>query len=183
MSTQQISFANNMTVQYTIKRRRYQRRINFIVHQDGALVVTAPKSCSVALIKEMLAKNEKWITKQIGTRQKNITVDERVVKYMKKALRPVVHAKLMQFNEYYKFTYNRVSIRHQKSRWGSCSTEGNLNFNCKLMCLSDELRDYVIVHELCHLQEMNHSQKFWRLVKETIPRYKELRQELKNVKI
>ncbi len=77
-------------------------------------------------------------------------------------------------------TYGRVTIRHQKSRWGSCSAKGNLNFNCLLMKTPDEIIDYVIVHELCHRKEMNHSPRFWAEVEKIIPDYKEKRKWLKD---
>ena len=102
---------------------------------------------------------------------------------MKKLLKPVIEAKLLQFNSYYNFKYNKISIRHQKTRWGSCSSDGNLSFNCKLACLSNDLQEYVVAHELCHLQEMNHSKDFWALVEKTVPNYKELRAQLKNINI
>lgn len=170
-------------IAYTIKKRNRQRQINFIVHQDGTLVVTAPKICTQKIIIREIQKNKKWIIKHIGNKLQYVTVDTCVVNHMKKAVKPIIEAKLLQFNSYYNFTYNRVTIRHQKTRWGSCSSDGNLNFNCKLMCLSNELREYVIAHELCHLEEMNHSKQFWRLVEKTIPNYKELRRELKNLKV
>jgi predicted metal-dependent hydrolase len=69
----------------------------------------------------------------------------------------------MYYNEHYHFRYNRVSIKMQISRWGSCSRYGNLNFNYGLINLPQELADYVVVHELCHLKEMNHGPKFWAL--------------------
>ncbi|PID51961.1 MAG: hypothetical protein CR972_04600 [Candidatus Moraniibacteriota bacterium] len=118
---------------------------------------------------------------QLSEYQKKITLDKQVINHVKKIIRPIILFKLEEFNRYYNFSYNRVSIRHQKSRWGSCSSDGNLNFNCKLLCVRDELINYVVVHELCHLKEMNHSKKFWALVAETIPHYKELRRELKNI--
>jgi predicted metal-dependent hydrolase len=77
------------------------------------------------------------------------------------------------------FEYSKVRVKRQKTRWGSCSSNGNLNFNFKLLKLRKELIDYVIVHELCHLKEMNHSPRFWSLVEEIIPNYKELRKELR----
>ncbi len=80
------------------------------------------------------------------------------------------------------FSINRVSIKGQKTRWGSCSTKKNLSFNFKLMKFKDEIIDYVIIHELCHLKEMNHSKKFWLLVEKYCPQYKILRKELNHGK-
>ena len=74
--------------------------------------------------------------------------------------------------------YNRITIKEQKTRWGSCSTKGNLNFNWRLMLMPDRLLDYVVVHELAHLYEMNHSSRFWRIVEGQIPDYKERRELL-----
>ena len=87
--------------------------------------------------------------------------------------------KIEAFNKIYQFKYNRVSIRNQKTRWGSCSKSGNLNFNYKIALLPEKLVDYIIVHELCHLKEFNHSEKFWALVSITIPDYTIVRTELK----
>jgi predicted metal-dependent hydrolase len=79
----------------------------------------------------------------------------------------------------YGFRINKVSVRNQKTRWGSCSARGNLSFNYNLVQYKKEIIDYVIVHELCHLKEMNHSEKFWHLVEKFCPDYKILRKELK----
>jgi predicted metal-dependent hydrolase len=99
----------------------------------------------------------------------------------KEAARAFTLARLEHFNQYYKFSYNRVAIRNTRSRWGSCSSKKNLNFNYRIIFLSPELQDYLIVHELCHLQEMNHAQVFWDLVAEQIPEYKQCIVDLRKV--
>ena len=76
-------------------------------------------------------------------------------------------------------TYSKISFGFQKSRWGSCSSSGNLRFNCLLMCTPPEIRDYVVVHELCHRKFMNHSSSFWREVQKTYPNYAEAKRWLK----
>ncbi len=97
----------------------------------------------------------------------------------KEEARVLVHNRLEHLNEQYGFRYNRVSIRNQKTRWGSCSKQGNLSFNYRIVFLSQRLADYIIVHELCHVQEMNHSKKFWDLVTRTISDHKPRRIELR----
>lgn len=77
-------------------------------------------------------------------------------------------------------TYNRITIRHQKTCWGSCTKTGNLSFNCLLMKMPENVRDYVIIHELAHRKELNHSSKFWTIVAEYCPWYKESKQWLKD---
>lgn len=97
----------------------------------------------------------------------------------KEYARALVIERLAHFNISYNFTVGRISIRNQKTRWGSCSKKGNLNFNYKIALLPPELADYVIVHELCHLGEFNHSKNFWTLVERTIPDYRKRRALLK----
>ena len=104
-----------------------------------------------------------------------------ILQYLKykEVARGIVHRKLEEFNKIYNFKYNKISIKNQKTRWGSCSRSGNINFNYKIALLSDRLADYIIVHELCHLGEFNHSKNFWNLVEKTIPDYEQRREELR----
>ena len=100
----------------------------------------------------------------------------------KEKARFLVKQKLQYYNKFYNFTYKRVAIRDQKSRWGSCSSLGNLNFNFRVIFLPEHLQNYLIVHELCHLKEMNHKKSFWKLVAQTIPEYKSSRKELRTIR-
>lgn len=99
----------------------------------------------------------------------------------KETARTHITARIEYWNRYYQLRYNRIAIRNQRSRWGSCSALGNLNFNYKLLFLPPHLCDYIVVHELCHLQELNHSSQFWSLVAKTMPEYKKYIQELRNI--
>ena len=94
-----------------------------------------------------------------------------------------VESRLARFSKFYNFEINRVSVRNQGTRWGSCSSKGNLNFNYKIVYLRPELADYLIVHELCHLGELNHSKRFWALVKKTVPDYIEINKELRRTNV
>lgn len=91
----------------------------------------------------------------------------------KKAARALIIARLEHFNQFYNFKYKRIAIRDTKRSWGSCSALKNLNFNYKLLFLPACLRDYVIVHELCHLKELHHRDSFWNEVARLMPDYKE----------
>jgi predicted metal-dependent hydrolase len=97
----------------------------------------------------------------------------------KEAARELVHEKLAQWNGYYGYSYNRVAIRNTRRSWGSCTSLKNLNFSYKLLFLPAHLQDYIIVHELCHLRELNHSERFWKLVAECVPAYEAHIRELK----
>ncbi len=101
----------------------------------------------------------------------------------KETARNLVLNRLLHYNQYYKLNWNKVFIKNHTTRWGSCSSKKNLNFNYRIVDLPAHLADYIIVHELCHLKEFNHSQKFWDLVGERIQDYIKLINELKNIKI
>ena len=98
----------------------------------------------------------------------------------KEAARKLVHERLEYFNKFYGFTYKKIAIRNQKTRWGSCSKQGNLNFSYRLALMPAHHADYIIVHELCHLGEFNHSKNFWALVAQQVPNYKQIKKELKS---
>jgi hypothetical protein len=97
--------------------------------------------------------------------------------------RRFVESRIKHFNGFYNFKIGRIAIKNQTTRWGSCSSRGNLNFNYKILYLRAQLADYLIVHELCHLGELNHSKRFWLLVYKTIPDYVIINKELKRTPV
>ena len=99
----------------------------------------------------------------------------------KEMARELAIARLHHFNQHYELEWKREAIRNQRRCWGSCSSLKNLNFNYKVLFLPPELRDYIIVHELCHLVELNHGQRFWALVAEQIPDYRLHRAQLRAI--
>jgi predicted metal-dependent hydrolase len=111
-------------------------------------------------------ENKKEIKKAISTE-------------FKKQFRAIVEEGVEEYNKFYNFKYNRIAIKNNKTNWGSCSSMGNLNFNWKLIFAPLKIIDYVIVHEICHLKEHNHSQAFWDLVSKQAPDHKLSRKWLK----
>lgn len=99
----------------------------------------------------------------------------------KELAREIIHERLSHWNRVYSVAYGRVAVRNQKRCWGSCSEHGNLNFNYKIIFLPESLMDYIIVHELCHLRELNHSPVFWKEVARAIPDYKKRQQHLRKM--
>jgi predicted metal-dependent hydrolase len=108
-----------------------------------------------------------------------IVIKNMLYKKYKEQARVLVHARLEHFNTFYNFPYNKVFIKNPKTRWGSCSSRGNLNFSYKILFLNPAAQDYLIIHELCHLKEFNHSSRFWALVALHSPDYKTHHLELK----
>ncbi len=98
---------------------------------------------------------------------------------LKEAARHLAHALAAKLNAVYGFRVGRIAIRNQRSRWGSCSKRGNLNFNYRIALLPPRYAEYIVAHELCHLACFDHSRAFWDLVEKTIPEYREIRKQLK----
>lgn len=172
-------------IPYTLKTSSRAKRLRLAVYHDGAFVVTAPQTMSHNAIEKFIIQKSQWVIDKLqyfrrftGEAVKRKSSKKDFTTHKERA-RALAHTRLVYFNETYRFNYNRISIKNQKSRWGSCSSKGNLNFNYKIALLPERLANYIIVHELCHLGEFNHSQKFWDLVAQTIPDYVELRKELK----
>jgi predicted metal-dependent hydrolase len=171
------------TIQYKLIRRKGSKKITLSVKSDGLVVVSRPWWAVESLAFNFLREQLEWVykkTKHLENVDPNLTTRDRehFLKYKEEG-RDLTEKKLQQFNFHYNFEYKKVSIRSQTSRWGSCSSKGNLNFNYKIVFLPSELQDYLIVHELAHLKEMNHGPRFWKVMSETIENPKQLAKKLK----
>lgn len=175
-------------IKYEIRRSKRIKNIRLSIYPTGRILVSAPNILPKFIIDSFVNSKTDWIVEKLDKISKNQSQNQRkftkqdFIENKDKTL-DMIKLKLTHFNQYYKFSYNKVTIKDQKTRWGSCSSKGNLNFNYKILFLKEDLQDYIVVHELCHLQEMNHSSKFWVLVAQTMPNYKLLRQELREQEI
>jgi hypothetical protein len=171
-------------IKYKLKRSLRARAIRLTVRCDASVVATLPWWASERSLEKFLKSKAEWILDKIKYfRAHPMPIVRRSRKeYLqyKKAAHDLALRKLNEFNQFYNFNFQRISIRNQKTRWGSCSKKGNLNFSYRIALLPEHLSDYIIVHELCHLGEFNHSKNFWDLVEKQIPECKKLRRELKN---
>lgn len=154
------------------------------MRRDGSVTLTLPFFVSAKRGRLFLESKEEWIREKmrnLAERPDDILRRGGIREYRasREAARRLVEERLAHFQEIYRVSWKRVSIRNQKTRWGSCSQKGGLSFNYRLMLLPSHLADYVIVHELCHLSELNHSPEFWALVARTFPDHRALRRELR----
>ncbi len=161
-----------------IKSKR--KTVAIQVKNADEVVVRAPIRMSNKAIQDFIDKNQNWINKHVErlkTRQE-VTRDirpmsELEIKELTAHAKKVIPERVRHFAPLIGVDYGRVTIRNQKTKWGSCSEKGNLNFNLALMRAPIEVLDYVVVHELCHRKEMNHSPEFWKTVENVLPNYKE----------
>lgn len=168
--------------------RSNRKTVTIQVNSNLSVTVRAPRSTSEKDIEEILKKKEAWISKHIEkikeTKERfeaestEKLTREKVIALAEEALK-VIPERVEYFAKVIGVTYGKITIRNQKTRWGSCSSKGNLNFNCLLMLAPSEVLDYVVVHELCHRKQMNHSKAFWLEVEKVLPDYKEVRKWLK----
>lgn len=163
----------------TIQRSR-RKTLQLSVHSDGHIFIKAPLKLPLDQINTFVRQKQSWITRAQEKQRSRINLPTGLQNFrqQKEATRALVQTKLEQFNQHYHFTWKRISIRNSSTRWGSCSRQKNLNFNYKIIYLPAAIQNYIIVHELCHLAEMNHSPRFWNCVAMTIPDYKSRRQQL-----
>ena len=156
--------------------RSNRKTVAIQINGNGEVIVRAPLRMPKAEIMKFVDSKADWIARhQEAVRNRHqITGDvfsEAELRQLAAAAKEDMPRRVAKFAPLIGVTYGRITIRAQKTRWGSCSGKGNLNFNCLLMLCPEDVRDYVVVHELCHLKEMNHSARFWAEVKKILPDY------------
>lgn len=168
--------------------RSKRKTLAIEIRPDMRVVVRAPEKIPQNEIMKFVEEKQNWIKKHLvqmyfkaeeikKQKKEPALTNADIEKLCQKAL-SVIPDKVKYYAEIMGVTYGRITIRNQKTRWGSCSSKGNLNFNCLLMLMPDKVLDYVVVHELCHLKQMNHSKKFWMEVERYMPDYRNYRKWL-----
>ena len=151
--------------------------------KGGKLTVRAPRAASREFIEKFLAKHEKWISEHLRLEEARMKMSaslspEEVTQIKKEAVL-YFKEKTSYYSEIMNLKYGRITITSAQSRFGSCSSKGNICYSYRLMLYPEAAREYVVVHELAHLREMNHSKNFYAIVEKYLPDYKERRRMLK----
>ena len=170
-------------IHYTLYRSVRARSMRISIKGKDNVVVSVPTSMSEGAIERFVVSKSHWILSKLEYLMKLpehvfIKSSKKDFETYKASALVLATKRIEYFNLRYGFTYKKITIRNQKTRWGSCSRTGALSFNYKIALLPAHLADYIIVHELCHRGEMNHSQRFWNLVAITIPNCMQVRREL-----
>ena len=159
--------------------RSNRRTIGLQVRPNGEVILRCPMRATEAEIFRVYSRHKDWIDRQLARFSKSAAEMAGLPPYTladiqslaERAAR-VIPERVQHYAPIVGVTFGRITIRNQKTKWGSCSAQGNLNFNCLLMDAPEEVLDYVVVHELCHRKEMNHSPAFWAEVARVCPDYK-----------
>ena len=167
--------------------RSDRKTIAVEITRNGSVRVRAPRAMKQPEIEEFLRSREDWIEKHLARVRREMAETPQYEVLSTNEMRGLVSAALKDIPQRVEYfapiigvDYGRITIRNQRSRWGSCSAKGNLNFNCLTMLMPEEIRDYIVVHELCHRLEMNHSPAFWGHVERVMPEYRKYRKWLRD---
>jgi len=180
---------------YTLRKSRRARRVRLTVRLDGSVTLTSPLGASEQHAERFLREKAAWVLSKIRFFGKFLDAENPIFKNLarhrgrrdylkfKEEARALITRRLAELSQNpahgYGFAYRAIAIKNQKTCWGSCSRRGNLNFNYKILFLPPAVQDYIIVHELCHLREFNHSPRFWALVARAVPDHVALRRALR----
>ena len=172
-------------MEYTLIRSR-RKTVQISIRPDLSIVVKAPYHVPLSEIEGFIWQKSAWIAKNLEKMSERNLAAEKTPSFSADEIKDLAKQALAYFPPLAEkwareigVSYGRITIRNQRTRWGSCSSSGNLNFNCLLMMLPENIREYVVIHELCHRIEMNHSEAFWAEVKKHCPDYTLRRRLLK----
>lgn len=175
--------------------RSKRKTLGLEVKYDGTVKARVPMRASKRIIEGFIQEHESWIIRKRmewamrdESHKENSLNDSKILpavetKEGKQKIRCLIEARVAYYAKMMNVTYYNITMRNQKTRWGSCGSQGNLNFNNRLLFMPEELVDYVVVHELAHRKQMNHSKAFWKVVETYMPDYKERREKLKEYHI
>ncbi len=175
---------NNIELDYTHVTSTRAKYARITIHRTGGFSVTVPSYAPKNAAENFIRSKELWIQKKLELVESFPQLppspySKKTFQVKKKEALTLAQQTITKVNRLYNLSYGTIRIKNHKTLWGSCSRKGNLNFNYKIIFLPENLLTYIVTHEICHLQEFNHSPQFWKLVEKTIPDYKLLRNELK----
>lgn len=151
-----------------------RKTIAIQIKPEGTVIVRCPRGMPSQQVHSFVMSKAHWIRTHLAAQEKSPTMPpltQEQLHQLSCQAKIRIAQRVAYFAPLLGVDYGRISIRAQRSRWGSCSSKGNLNFNCLLMLMPDHVVDYVVVHELCHRRQMNHSKEFWNLVGAILPDY------------
>ena len=169
---------NGEKIPYTMQKSKIK---NMYIHiKEGKVIVKAPIRLKEKYIQEFLNKKSKWIYENIKKYGQNSKKEEKIEEKDIKRLKNIIEKSVEKYSKTLQVMPNKVRIKDIKYAWGSCSSKKNITINLKLATKEEKIIEYVVLHEMCHLREMNHSKKFWDLVEENMNDYKVYKKKLKD---
>ena len=170
-----------MPIPYTIVRSD-RKTVALQIMPDGEVILRCPKRMRSEEIKKFVESKSAWLEKHLSDRtpQQVEKFTQKEIENLRERARLLITERVRYYGPRIGVTYQNITVRTQHTRWGSCSSKGNLSFNCLLALVPPEVLDYVVVHELCHRIEMNHSVRFWAAVASVLPDYAIRRKWLKD---
>ena len=169
---------NGEKIPYIMQKSKIK---NLYIHiKEGKVIVKAPNRLKEQYIKEFLNKKSKWIYENIKKYEQTPKKEEKIEEKDIEKLKNTIQKSVEKYAKTLKVLPNKVRIKDIKYAWGSCSSKRNITINLKLATKEEKVIEYVVLHEMCHLREMNHSKKFWNLVEENMKDYKMCKAKLKN---